>query len=98
MGKMFSRSRWPRRIALLLLVGAALGSLGDRALAVQGGAKVLFGPIGVARHEGVRMNVYAIGNPDIIVTRTTFHGTSFCESSAGAARSPRSSDCSLRRV
>ena len=24
MGKMFSRSRWPRRIALMLLVGAAL--------------------------------------------------------------------------
>ena len=66
MGRIFSRSRWPRRIALLLLVGAALGNVGDRALAVQGGAKVLFGPIGVARQEGVRMNVYAIGNPDII--------------------------------
>jgi len=66
MGKMLFRSRWLRRTALVLLVGAALGSLGDPALAVPHGTKVLFGPIGVARHEGVRVNVYAIGNPDII--------------------------------
>jgi hypothetical protein len=53
-------------MALLLLIGTALGSLSDRSLAAPRGARVLFGPIGVARQEGVRVNVYAIGNPDII--------------------------------
>jgi hypothetical protein len=66
MSKMLFRSRWLRRTALVLLVGAALGSVGDHPLAVQPGTKVLFGPVGVARHAGVRVNVYAIGNPDII--------------------------------
>jgi hypothetical protein len=65
MRKMFSRSRWLRHMALLALVGTALGCLGDGALAAQRGERVVFGPIGVARHEGVRVNVYAIGNPDI---------------------------------
>jgi hypothetical protein len=64
MGKMLFRSRWLRSHALLLLVAVALGSLGDRTLAVQGGKKVLFGPLGVARQEAVRVNVYAAGNPD----------------------------------
>lgn len=66
MDRMFSRSRWVRSTALLLLVAAGLASLDDRALAVRGGERVLFGPVGVGRHEGVRVNVYAIGNPDII--------------------------------
>jgi len=52
-----------RRMALLLLVGVALAGLGDRGLAAPRGATVLFGPIGVARQEGVRVNVYAAGNP-----------------------------------
>jgi hypothetical protein len=64
MGKMLFRSRWLRSHALLLLIAVALGSLGDRTLAVQGGGKVLFGPLGVARQEAVRVNVYAAGHPD----------------------------------
>ena len=55
-----------RRMALLLLIGTALGSLGGHAVAAERGARLLFGPIGVARQEGVRVNVYGIGNPDII--------------------------------
>lgn len=55
-----------RRMALLLLIGTALGSLGDHAVAAEPGARLLFGPIGVARQEGVRVNVYGIGNPDIV--------------------------------
>ena len=98
MGKMLFRSRWLRRTALVLFVGAALGTLGDPALAVPHGTKVLFGPVGVARHGGVRVNVYAIGNPDIIGDPTPFHGTSCCGSSTEAARSPMSNDCRLHRV
>jgi hypothetical protein len=66
MSKMLSQSRWLRSMALLLLFGTALGSLGDRVLAARRGERMMFGPIGVARHEGVRVSVYAIGNPDII--------------------------------
>jgi hypothetical protein len=65
MDRTLFRSRWLRSMALLL-VAAALGSLGDRVLAAPPGAKVLFGPIGVARQEAVRVNVYAAGNPDRI--------------------------------
>ena len=57
MGKMLFRSRWLGSIALLLLVAAALGSVGDRALAVRNGETVLFGPVGVAPHEAVRVSV-----------------------------------------
>ena len=51
-------------MALLLLVGIAVGNLANRAVAAPRGASVLFGPIGVARQEGLRVNVYAVGNPD----------------------------------
>ena len=47
MDRTFSRSRWVRSTALLILVAAALASLDDRALAVRGGETVLFGPVGV---------------------------------------------------
>ena len=46
-------------MVLGLLVAAAVGSRGDRGLAVQGGETVQFGPIGVAPSEAVRVNVYA---------------------------------------
>ena len=59
MDRMLFRSRSLRCMALLLL--GALASLGDRALAAPAGAKVLFGPIGVARQDAVRVNVYAAG-------------------------------------
>ena len=59
MSTMSLRSRWFRRMVLGLLVAAAVGSRGDRGLAVQGGETVQFGPIGVAPSEAVRVNVYA---------------------------------------
>jgi hypothetical protein len=62
MSTMSFRSRWSRRMALVLLVTAAVGSRDDRGLAVQGGETVQFGPIGVAASEAVRVNVYA-ANP-----------------------------------
>ena len=62
MSEMLFRSRWLRSIALLLLIAVALGSVGDRALAVRNSETVLFGPVGVAPHEAVRVNVYA-GRP-----------------------------------
>ena len=69
MGKMLCRSRWLRSIAFLPLIAAALGSVGDRALAVRNSETMLFGPVGVASHEAARVNVYAsnrggIGDPD----------------------------------
>ena len=60
-----TRSRWLRSAAVLLLIGVALTSLGDATQAAERGTKVLFGPVGVAQHEAVRVNLYAIGNPDI---------------------------------
>jgi len=65
MDKMLTRSRCLRSVAVLLVIGAALTSLGDSAQAAERGTKLLFGPIGVARQEGIRVNVYGIGNPDI---------------------------------
>jgi hypothetical protein len=55
-----------RTVILLRLVGTTSGSLGDRALAAPRGATVLFGPIGVGRQEGVRVNVYAARDPNAI--------------------------------
>ena len=58
------RFRTLRSVILLLLIGTALGSLGYPALAAPRGATVLFGPIGVGRQEGVRVNVYAARDPN----------------------------------
>jgi len=63
MDKRLFRFRTARAMALLLLVGTAAGSVADRTLAAQRGATMLFGPMGVARQEGIRVNVYAAGNP-----------------------------------
>src|SRR5262245_57314970 len=52
------RSRWLRTIGLPLLIVFALGSQGGHQMAAQNGQKMLFGPIGVAPTEFVRVNVY----------------------------------------
>ena len=59
------RTRWTRTTLLVALLAAPAFLLGGPALAVQDSEeKVLFGPIGVGVGEAVRVNVYAIGNPD----------------------------------
>jgi hypothetical protein len=56
-------SRWFRGFGAVVLI--AMFGLADRALAVQDSEKLLFGPLSVARGEAVRLNVSAVGNPDI---------------------------------
>jgi hypothetical protein len=56
-----------RMLSLVTLVAIPLFVFGDRALAVQDEEnKVLFGPVGIAPGERALVNVYAIGNPDVI--------------------------------
>ena len=64
---MVPQSRWIRVAAVLALVGIALFRHGDRALAIQDSEdKVWFGPVGITPGERALVNVYAIGDPDII--------------------------------
>jgi len=52
-------------LALALLV--PLSMLGDRVLAIQDSEdKVWFGPVGITPGERALVNIYAIGNPDVI--------------------------------
>jgi hypothetical protein len=61
------RSRLIHALVAISLLAAPLLLFGDRALAVQDSEdKVWFGPVGLAVGEGARINVVAIGNPDII--------------------------------
>jgi hypothetical protein len=62
---MFHHPRLLRYSALAALLAAAILWSGDRARAIQAvqGA-VLLGPIGVAKNEAVRVNVYGIGDPN----------------------------------
>jgi hypothetical protein len=64
---MISRSRWIRVVAVAALLAIAVFRSGDRAMAVQDSEdKVLFGPIGIAASERVRVNIYTIGHSDTI--------------------------------
>jgi len=60
------RPRSLRTIGLALLVVSAVGSQGGHLIAAQSGQTALFGPVGVAPHEAVRVNVYGggISDPD----------------------------------
>jgi hypothetical protein len=61
------RSRLIHALVAVALLAAPLLLFGDRALAIQDSEdKVWFGPVGLAVGDGARINVVAIGNPDII--------------------------------
>ena len=61
------RSRRTHVLAALALLVTSLFLVGDRALAVQDpDFKVLFGPLGIAPGQRALVNVYAIGNPDVV--------------------------------
>lgn len=64
---MFSQLQWIRSFVVLGLLAVSAIGFGHPAIAVQDSEdKLLFGPIGVARGEIARVNVfvYTIGNPD----------------------------------
>ena len=62
---MFRHSRLVRSSALIVLLAAVMFWSGDRARAIQAvPGTVLLGPIGVAKNEAVRVNVYGISDPD----------------------------------
>ena len=53
--------------AAFALLGLALFRYGDRAMAVQDSEdKVWFGPVGITPGERALVNIYAIGNPEVI--------------------------------
>ena len=60
---MFHHSRVLRNSALVALLAIVMSTSGGRAATIQGteGA-VLLGPIGVAKNEAVRLNIYAVGD------------------------------------
>ena len=52
---------------MIALIGVALFRHGDRAMAIQDSEdKVWFGPVGITPGERALVNVYAIGDPDIM--------------------------------
>src|SRR6185503_4041214 len=64
---MTAYSRCLRPAAAFAILGLALILFGDRAVAIQDSEdKVWFGPVGIAPGERALVNVYAIGDPDII--------------------------------
>lgn len=64
---MLHQSRASRICVVALLMTIALLSIRSLSLAVENGEEVVrFGPLGIGRGEGLRVNVYAIGNPDIL--------------------------------
>ena len=61
------RSRRTHALAFLALLATPLFLFGDRALAIQDSEdKVWFGPVGITPGERALVNVYAVGNPDVI--------------------------------
>lgn len=61
------RSRRIHAVALIALLATPLFMFGDRALAIQDSEdKVWFGPVGLGVGQAVRVNVYSVGNPDIV--------------------------------
>ena len=60
------RSRHIRTSVVIALLATPLFLFSDRALAIQDSEdKVGFGPVSVGAGQGARINVYAIGNPDV---------------------------------
>ena len=52
---------------LVLMLAVPLFMFGDRVLAIQDSEdKVWFGPVGIAPGERALVNIYAIGNPDVV--------------------------------
>lgn len=63
---MFLQSRWFRSAAVIALLAMSAIGFDRQALAIQDSEdKVWFGPVGLARGDAARVNVYVIGNPDI---------------------------------
>lgn len=63
---MFLQSRGFRSAAVIALLAMSAIGFDRHALAIQDSEdKVWFGPIGLARGDAARVNVYVIGNPDI---------------------------------
>jgi hypothetical protein len=61
------RSRIGRRVAVAVVLAAPLFLFSQHALAIQDSEdKVWFGPVGIAPGERALVNVYAIGNPDVV--------------------------------
>ena len=64
---MVTLSRWIRLTAVFVLLGVSLFRYGDRAMAIQDSEdKVWFGPVGITPGERALVNIYAIGNPEVI--------------------------------
>ena len=64
---MATQSRWIRLAAAIAAIGVSLFWHGERAMAIQDSEdKVWFGPVGITPGERALVNVYAIGDPDII--------------------------------
>ena len=56
---------WFRYLLVVVLLIASVFAVGDRVSAIQDPEnKVLFGPLSIGVGEAVRVNVYAIGNPN----------------------------------
>ena len=90
------RSRLVHAFAGTALLAVPLFLFSQRVHAIQDSEdKVWFGPVGIAPGERALVNIYAIGNPNEIGTRTTPRGISSCACSTRAARSSRSRGCSF---
>lgn len=63
---MLTHSRIRRSATAALLLAVAMVTFQARALGISEENKVLFGPLGVAFDEGVRVNIHVIGDPDMI--------------------------------
>jgi hypothetical protein len=62
---MIHRPRLRRSSASIALLAIVMLSSGDRAATVQGReGKLRFGPIGIAKTEALRLNVYGISDPN----------------------------------
>ena len=61
------RSRLFQTFVVIALLAAPLFLFSQRALAIQDpDFRVLFGPVGITPGERALVNIYAIGNPDVI--------------------------------
>ena len=62
---MFLQSRWFRSAAVIALLAMSAIGFDRQALAIQDSEdKVWFGPVGLARGDAARVNVFVIGNPN----------------------------------
>ena len=62
---MFLQSRWFRSAAVIALLAMSAIGFDRPALAIQDSEdKVWFGPVGLARGDAARVNVFVVGNPN----------------------------------